>query len=59
MLFAFFSSFCLQSNIVSFILQVLSFRREGEETMEKTCIGIDIGGTSVKLGLFKAAGELL
>jgi glucokinase len=59
MLFAIFSSFCLQSNIVSFILQVLSFRREGEETMEKTCIGIDIGGTSVKLGLFTASGELL
>ena len=59
MLFAIFSSFCLQSNIVSFILQVLSFRREGEETMEKTCIGIDIGGTSVKLGLFTESGELL
>ena len=59
MLFAIFSSFCLQSNIVSFILQVLSFRREGEETMEKTCIGIDIGGTSVKLGLLTESGELL
>ena len=27
--------------------------------MEKKCIGVDIGGTSVKLGLFTAAGELL
>ncbi len=27
--------------------------------MEKKCIGIDIGGTSVKLGLFKISGELL
>lgn len=27
--------------------------------MEKKCIGIDIGGTTVKLGLFTVAGELL
>lgn len=27
--------------------------------MEKTCIGIDIGGTTVKLGLFTVSGELL
>ena len=27
--------------------------------MEKKCIGIDIGGTTVKLGLFTVEGELL
>lgn len=27
--------------------------------MEKYCIGIDIGGTTVKLGMFSAAGELM
>ncbi len=27
--------------------------------MEKMCIGIDIGGTTVKLGLFTASGQLL
>ena len=27
--------------------------------MEKICIGIDIGGTTVKLGLFTASGQLL
>ena len=27
--------------------------------MEKKCIGIDIGGTTVKLGIFKTDGSLL
>lgn len=27
--------------------------------MEKKCIGIDVGGTSVKIGLFETSGELL
>lgn len=27
--------------------------------MERTCIGIDVGGTSVKLGLFETTGKLL
>lgn len=27
--------------------------------MEKICIGIDVGGTSVKIGLFEAAGQLM
>lgn len=27
--------------------------------MEKKCIGIDIGGTSIKLGLFETDGKLL
>ena len=40
-------------------VRLLLFRRKGEETMEKICIGIDVGGTSVKLGLFTRAGELL
>ena len=30
-----------------------------EDKMEKKCIGIDIGGTTVKLGLFTVEGELL
>ncbi len=34
-------------------------RRITRETMEKTCIGIDIGGTTVKLGLFTVSGKLL
>ena len=27
--------------------------------MGKKCIGVDVGGTSVKLGLFEVTGELL
>ena len=27
--------------------------------MEKKCIGIDVGGTTVKLGLFEADGALI
>lgn len=27
--------------------------------MEKKCIGVDVGGTTVKIGLFEASGELL
>lgn len=27
--------------------------------MEKKCIGVDVGGTTVKIGLFEAGGELL
>ena len=27
--------------------------------MEMKCIGVDIGGTSVKIGLFETTGELL
>lgn len=33
--------------------------RKEESGMEKMCIGIDIGGTTVKLGLFTVEGELL
>lgn len=38
-----------------------AFRGEGKgvEKMEKKCIGIDIGGTTVKLGLFETDGTLL
>ena len=32
--------------------------KEGQ-TMGQKCIGIDIGGTTVKLGIFTAEGELL
>ena len=31
---------------------------EGAETMSKYCFGIDIGGTSIKCGLFNIEGEL-
>ena len=27
--------------------------------MEKKCIGVDVGGTTVKIGLFEVSGELL
>ena len=27
--------------------------------MERYCIGVDVGGTSVKIGFFKETGELL
>ena len=27
--------------------------------MEKKCIGIDVGGTTVKIGIFEASGALL
>lgn len=32
---------------------------EGDTEMEKKCIGIDVGGTSVKLGIFEMNGTLL
>lgn len=34
-------------------------RREEEHTMNRKCIGIDIGGTSVKIGIFETDGTLL
>lgn len=30
-----------------------------EKTMGKYCFGVDIGGTSVKLGMFTLKGELI
>ena len=29
------------------------------DTMGMKCIGVDVGGTSVKIGLFEITGELL
>lgn len=37
--------------------QLLGYKGVG--IMERTCIGIDVGGTSVKLGLFETTGKLL
>lgn len=34
-------------------------RRKGGSVMSRKCIGIDIGGTTVKLGMFEQDGTLL
>ena len=34
-------------------------RMEGERIMSKYVFGVDVGGTTVKMGLFTAEGELL
>ena len=41
------------------VLAVIKNKTMGDKGMKEYCFGIDVGGTTVKMGLFRVDGELL
>ena len=41
------------------VLTAIKNKTMGDKGMKEYCFGIDVGGTTVKMGLFRVDGELL
>ena len=41
------------------VLAAIKNKIMGDKGMKEYCFGIDVGGTTVKMGLFRVDGELL